>query len=369
MAGDRIGILGGNGAVGRAHIRRLHELALGPLRIGTRRPSPGFPAEHEAVAFDIDDNAALKRFCSGCRIVVNCAGPSCRIEGRVAQAAFAAGADYVDPGGDESLHTLLVSDGDVGARRAIVSAGMMPGLTGLLPRWLAREVFDRAFRLTAYICTRDLFTPAAAADFLASLRGGYGTPMAAWRAGAAASSCLQPLINVALPFFAAPVNAFPYLSKEAERLAHALQLSDLSWYIVFDGGQMWKALLANGARAAARVDAAEARKLARAAEIDLFGQAPHQVFVFRLEGERDGRPGTRVLIAHSASAYDLSAAVVTAGVLALLAREIPRGIHFAADILDSPSAVQYIRASGSLTLFELLRDDGLGDAEQDQDVI
>jgi hypothetical protein len=49
---------------------------------------------------DLNDPAQLAAFCDGCRIVVNCAGPTYRILDTVARAAFAAGADYVDIGGE-----------------------------------------------------------------------------------------------------------------------------------------------------------------------------------------------------------------------------------------------------------------------------
>ena len=65
----------------------------------------------DAIKLDVEDSLALQAFCSGCRVIVNCAGPSCHIRDRVARAAFRAGADYVDPGGDEPLaalhHTLV----------------------------------------------------------------------------------------------------------------------------------------------------------------------------------------------------------------------------------------------------------------------
>ncbi|MEE3922525.1 methyltransferase [Micromonospora sp. BRA006-A] len=88
----------------------------------------------EAVAVDVYDRDSLARFCAGCRLVVCAGGASHQVLDRVAVAALAAGADYVDAGGDEPLYDRLAGrDLAAQGRVALVTAGMMPGLSGLLP--------------------------------------------------------------------------------------------------------------------------------------------------------------------------------------------------------------------------------------------
>src|SRR5437762_12354893 len=144
-----IGILGAGGEVGRATARLLDGRA--ELRLGGRR-----------------DHESLDRFCAGCDVVVNCtAAPAREL---VAAAAMGAGAHYVDPAGDGLLLDRMagVCRAHPG-RTALLAAGASPGLTGLLPRWLAGQGFDRPLALTGYACAMDRFSPGSAADFLASL--------------------------------------------------------------------------------------------------------------------------------------------------------------------------------------------------------
>jgi hypothetical protein len=367
MPDELVGVIGAGGAVGRAHVRRLLRLGISHLRLGARDTSRlNLAGPTEVVALDINDSAALDRFCSGCRVVVNCGGPSYRILDRVARAAFAAGADYVDPGGDEPLSALLAGNVEAQRCRALISAGMMPGATGLMPRWLGRQGFDRVGRLKAYVCARDYFTPSAAIDYLLSLRSGYGQALAAWRHGACVARALQPLTDIELPFFPGRVNAYPYLTKETERLAIQLSLEEVCWYVLFDGAQMWKALGRIQAEAGFQDDTAAATELSHAAEMDLFGRNPQQTFLFCLTGEANARAMARTLVVRSSSTYELTAAVAAMAVSALLTQEIARGVHFAADILDATTVVGYLRTSAAASFLELI--DNTGEPESSLDV-
>ena len=165
---------------------------------------------------------------------------------------------------------------------------MMPGLTGLLPRHLAGDGFDRVDDLTAYVGGLGTFTMTAAVDYLAALGGGYGKPFASWRSGARALRSLVTMRRVALPFFPGVVTAHPYLSLEAERLPAALGLREIRWYSVFDGEGVPFVLARHRASAADEVTAAS---LLRAAALDSFGRTPYQLMVFRLDGEAGGTPG------------------------------------------------------------------------------
>src|SRR5207302_8403929 len=102
------------------------------------------------------DPRSLADFCEGCRVVVNCAGPSSVIGDRVARAAFAAGADYVDVAGERALHAQAV--GLPAGRTALPGAGMMPGLSELLPRVLAHDHPRRTAHLRAWCGGRGRFT-------------------------------------------------------------------------------------------------------------------------------------------------------------------------------------------------------------------
>jgi hypothetical protein len=359
VSGRRIGILGSYGAVGTAVVSDLAEDGLA-LRLGGRdggrlaaQAAGRRGAETQVVA--VDDAAALARFCADCAVVVNCAGPSYRILDRVACAALAAGADYVDPGGDEPVMRRL----DTGAlraigRRAVLTAGMMPGLSSLLPRWIAGRSPEPPAALTAYLGTLDHLSPSTAADYLLSVGGGtHGDARAAWQDGAHVANALEPQVDVRLPHFPGRVTAFPYLSVEAERLARSLALREVRWFNVFDGQHMLAALgRLQAAGSAADEDlAVMARDLTRAAELDLFGRDPYQLMVFEVT---DGAGEVRSFALRAGGTYELTAATAAFTVRAVLEQRIPPGAHYADEVLEPERVPEILAACRSATVLDPL---------------
>ncbi|MFI6491064.1 saccharopine dehydrogenase NADP-binding domain-containing protein [Streptomyces sp. NPDC050564] len=358
-----IAVLGGYGAVGAVAAREI--AAAHPesrVRIGGRRLDEATRyAEHlggraEPRAVDLTDPASLTAFCADCRIVVNCAGPSYRVLDTVAAAALAAGADYVDAGGDEPVHQAL-SARDLAARgrTAVLTAGMMPGLTGLLPRWLAAQGVDAPERLLGYVGTMDRLTPAGAGDYLLSLGGAYGEAQSAWRDGARVLRALVPLADTELPFFPGTVSAYPYLSYEVERLARALGLTTVDWYNVFDGGsRMLKALgRLQGAMSGQSALEPAARELMEAAALDLFGRDPYQLFVLELTGRHAGRPAVRSLVLRGSDTYELTGTVAAVATTAVLTGRVPGGVHYAAEVLDPGPVVERLRALPAVSALDV----------------
>ena len=355
-----VGLLGASGAVGRTVARLLAQWGVGPLRLGARRVDR-LPVVTGAMAsrverwhVDLYDDAALACFCAGCDVVVNCAGPSFRILDRVARAAFTAGADYVDPGGDEPLYEQLRHWPRDAGRRAILTAGMMPGLSGLLPRWLARQGFDRVVRLTGHVGGRGRLTPSGAADYLLSVGATKSDSLAAWRNGARVARALSPIARVDLPFFPPGLAAHPFLSLEAERLARDLALTDASWYMVFEGEHLRSALgRLQGAMLGEDDIQDAAAELARAAELDLFGRAPYQVMWLDMEGQSRGQPVRKSAVVRAHDAHELTAVVAAAAARAVLNGELPEGTAFAAEAMD-PGIVEYLAASSGVLRLETL---------------
>ncbi|MGM0353113.1 saccharopine dehydrogenase NADP-binding domain-containing protein, partial [Streptomyces sp. ECR3] len=158
MSTPVIGVLGASGAVGRAAVHALRALGHTGLRLGGRTPSalcavaqeePG--RYDETVWADADAPQGLRAFTEGCHTVLNCAGPTYRLRATVASAALAAGAHCVDVAGDDPAAEDLSKDGDPArdGRTVVLSAGALPGLSSLLPRWLAGQGLDTVSALTA----------------------------------------------------------------------------------------------------------------------------------------------------------------------------------------------------------------------------
>jgi hypothetical protein len=348
-----IGLLGAKGAVGQAAVEELRALKVGELRLGARHPADT-PNSANMTFVDLDDDSSLARFCADCRVVVNCAGPSHRILDRVAVAALSAGADYVDAAGDDPVHDLLAGwTSPAGERTAIVSAGMMPGLSALIPRWIAGHDFDHLDRLTAYVGGLDRFTFAAAGDYLASLSNGYGTSLAAWQHGQRVTCALEPLRDVHVPFFTGPVTAHPYLSVETERLARALSINEVSWYNVFVEGQALAAVNRLQASLHSGADlASAARELVAASELDVAGRTPYQLLLFQLDGQAQGSTRTRSVMLRASDSYRLTGCITAHATAALLAGEISAGVHYAADVLNPQTVVEHLQGRSGVALLE-----------------
>ncbi|MGP0051433.1 MAG: saccharopine dehydrogenase NADP-binding domain-containing protein [Solirubrobacteraceae bacterium] len=342
-----IGVLGASGGVGAAAVAQLDAWGAGPLRLGGRDSrrlqrlvDDLALAGAEAVGVDLYAGDELARFCAGCRIVVNCAGPSHAVGDRVATAALAAGADYVDPGGDEPLHHRCA--GGAGDRVAVVSAGSVPGLSALLVRALAADAEDSGAggRLLAFAGGRGRFTFAAAADYLMLSATSAGTPLAVWRDGAVRPAAASTLLGIQLPYFPGRVDAHPYVSHELARVAGAAGLAEAVWYAVFDGAHVARAVQTRTARAGGEQLDGAARALSRAAELDLFGREPYQLFVVGLDG--------RTLVLRGRDPIAVTGAVTALATLAVDAGELPPGAHFAGEALSPEPALRRLQTAAAV---------------------
>ncbi|MFI2507565.1 saccharopine dehydrogenase NADP-binding domain-containing protein [Streptomyces sp. NPDC018972] len=354
-----IGILGASGAVGHHAAAALARAGDGPLRLGARRPEAirveTDRADVETRAVDALDAASLAEFCTGCRVVVNCAGPSYALKDTVARAALAAGADYVDVLGDDPVHEALTATGAVPAgRTAVLSAGTVPGLSLLVHRRLtelAERDATRATRLVAYAGGLERATATVAADILLSLDVGgaggepYGHPLAAWRNGRRVPRALRVNENAEVPHYPQRVALQPLLTAEMERGARATGLAEAEWYNVFPGSQV-RALFT--ALPTLPVDTPEqreelVRRIIRAGEIDLAGAEPYYRLVLTLSGP-DRR---RTAVVRTDDSYRLTAAVAAHTVRALGNGCVPPGLHFAGDVLEPAEAIDELTRTGA----------------------
>jgi hypothetical protein len=341
-----IGVLGAGGAVGGFVAAEVSRLGLGRLRLGARRPDTTRAlrdrcgASAEIVVADAGDAGRLAAFCSGCRIVVNCTGGHGQDRADVAAAALASGADYVDPGGDDALRARLSARPLPAGRVALIAAGVRPGLTELLPRWLAAQGLEPPLTLTAYLGTMDRMTRASAEDFLLSLSEGHGEPQGFWRAGSRHSRGLDPRAEVSLPFFRGPVVAYPYLSAEAERMARGLRLAEARCYYVFESSGNILAVLSR-LRQQLRQGLELGRladELIRAVDIEMFGRTPVEHLVMQMDGRAAGAPASRLVVLRAVSTYELTAVVTAMAAEHILAGSVPAGAHAASDVFD-PSVI------------------------------
>ncbi len=327
-----IGVIGGYGSVGRATVAQLRAWGLGPIVVAGRNPAKA------DVVVDINEPTALERFCASLRLVINCAASSSRIRAMVADAAAANGVPYVDSGGDEPVYELL--SGRAHAEPIVLSAGMLPGLTGLLPRQLVAE---RGSRLVCYVGGQDRFSLGGAADYLAVVNGSAGRTFAVWRNGSRVERAGVPPIEGEIPYFPEPASGVPFLSSEMERLAHHLDLAELVFYIIFPGARLRATL------AAAHTDSVDAEAVVRASELDLFGRSRYQRLVFQLRGE----PTMPTMVLSGKGSSELTGATAAMTGLAVLEGAVSPGVHFAADVLNPAWAKEKLLTADPVTGFRI----------------
>ena len=331
-----IGVLGGAGAVGRTAVQRLAGFGL-PVRVGGRDLARARAAGHAvgaaATAVDLFDDTSLAAFCADCTVVLNCAGPSYRVLDRVARAALAAGASYVDAAGDVVAAGALGEQppAALGQRAAVFSAGLMPGLSGLLPRLLTGST--PVARLDVYVGGSVLISPASAVDALLTRGPAFGQALAMWRAGGVVPHSLAPLRSVSLPGFRGRVHAVPFLSAEMAGLAAELGVAELRNYTVYTTDNLPAALATAWAdddtpveeHAGAVVEAARR-------DVDEYG-CHYTILAYARPPAGSGLPSRRVLL-RTPDSYQLSGVVAAVAAREVAAGRIAPGVHYAAEALD-----------------------------------
>ncbi|MBL1120554.1 saccharopine dehydrogenase NADP-binding domain-containing protein [Streptomyces sp. 110] len=366
MSKPVIGVLGASGAVGRAAVRELRALGHSGLRLGGRTASalcevaeenPG--GHDETVWADATAPDGLRAFTEGCDIVLNCVGPTYRLRATVAFAALDAGAHCVDVAGDDPAAEDLLAGGDPAreGRTVVLSAGALPGLSSLLPRWLAGQGLDGVTALTAYCGGMEPCSPTVAHDLMLSLSSGgadgaaYGEALAAVRGGRRVPRALRTDEDTVHPAFPGRVAVQPYLSGESERLAGDLGVDRLDWYNVHPGPAVRALLNLLPGRLAAGEDPDRlAERLILAADLDLAGRKPYYVMDFALSGTASGTPATAGATLRTASSYRLTAAMGALAVDAVLRGGVPAGVHFACAVLDPGTVVRHLRSHGAADL-------------------
>ncbi|WP_415394387.1 saccharopine dehydrogenase NADP-binding domain-containing protein (plasmid) [Rhodococcus globerulus] len=386
-----IAVLGATGAVGAAAVRELARRGgeSTVLRLGGRRAAAldalaaSVPTDCESVPCDVYDDDSLDKFCAGASVVLHCAAPSFAIGERVAEAALRAGAHYVDVNGELPVFAALGGGSPADSfgaqgKAAVVSAGVIPGLSGLLPHLLASQFRTGGARnlgLTGWAGGVEPCSPGVGLDIPLSLTTGgtdgeaYGTALAAWIGGRRVTRALHADEEAQAPFFPGVVALQPYLSAENERVATAAQFDDFTWYNVHPGPRVREALNALPARQLDGVDAESlSAALVRAADLDLLGCDPYHLLIVAAHGRAGTRDVGGAIVVCSKDSYALSGFIAAHTVWSVLGGEVPAGVHFACDVLTPRRLLDEIADSAVSTVTELSGEDArlnsLGDEEE-----
>jgi hypothetical protein len=336
-----IGVIGGYGAVGSVAVRCLAAEGF-RLRAGGRSPARGAALAEvvpgvTAAVVDATDADSVARFAADCDVVLNCAGPAYQLGETPRRAVIGAGAHYVD-----------VMDGSAAAfappagRVAVSSAGLLPGLSGMLPHLLADGLAEPCF--TGHYVGLDRFTFTGAVDYLLSMERDYGTALAVWRDGRVVPGALGVEEGCSVLGTPRPVTAHPYLTAELVRQAARLGLKEARWYNAFDGEHVLRVLNRHRAPGGLTTPEESAAALVRASALDLSGRAPYHL----LRGTVDGWTAAGDLVRRTLLVRGRDGNALTGVVGAVAAAEVARGAvapgcHEAVDVVAAGTVLDALR--------------------------
>lgn len=350
-----IGLIGGYGDVGLQAARVLNEWGKHSLRIGGRNPEMAriklgnefYRADWKQV--DIDSDQSLEEFVHGCKLIINCAGPSHRLTAKAARICLVKGCHYVDAGINTDLENMR---GSLQKTVVLYAAGAMPGLSGLLPRWMA-EAFDKVESLVCYSGHLDKFTTSAAEDYLAGASGKGNKALMSWKNGSIQPSAFRRKESIKLPFFSREVILYPYFDEEAKVVAELLALCDGEWYIASDGSHV-SSILEEVCPQFLSDSKAAVKRLCTASELDAAGRRKYINFIFQISGMLNGARITQTLALQAERPAVLTGLAAAAAGIAVAEGQIPPGVRAFAEIPEPEKVITRLGSAKGINFLKVV---------------
>jgi hypothetical protein len=349
MKSPIVGILGCGGAVGRIAMKLLKKSY--SIRGGQRR----FPKnldddlDFQWMKADAYDEDSLNDFCRGCEVILNCAGPSYCIGDRLAIAAQKAGASYVDVFGADFLEKSLVEKNYNKKGIFIISAGNFPGLSAILPCWLANQGFTKVEKIKIYSGGIEKSTWSACADVLLSSVSGFGIPDSIFRDGSIIKKNNQYRNKVFIPGFDVEVYAQDFINSETVKLARVLNLREARGINIihnkFVKDIMVKAcgrlIIDKSGKALNEV----VSKVNDLINMSIGSQQPCYSMVVEMEGIFNKERVRKRVKLRTSNSYELSGIVAAAAVERIFEGNIANGIYWSFECLEAAQVIEKLLAT------------------------
>jgi saccharopine dehydrogenase-like NADP-dependent oxidoreductase len=357
-------VMGANGRVGREVVTYLLRHTAHNIILASRNahlPPDAFEERHEqrlgTLALDASDHSALKQAFTEAALVIACIGPSGVLGDRVARACIETGTPLIDAGGyDPLLKTLEQRQREEPVNvPLIISVGLMPGLTGLFPKYVidCTAAGRTPLRLATCCIGRDAWTYNSAWDIVHSLgdfgqdrgfpviRNGQHQPVGFFKA----------MRKVEFPRPIGRVSSMLMPSEELARLARQLNIPEARAYGSNVGPRAamacLRAKLFGEYRTPEKIHHA-ARRLASASARDLRNLAP--VYGLRVDVTyADERTETATLTI--ADTYQATGVAIAITARCLLdGHPVANGVQMLHEAIDSRRFIQLFSAEGLLDI-------------------
>ena len=231
----QIGIIGARGVVGQTVAQYLAQ-RYRVLKGGRTIPR----IEETWQQVDIYQVDSLIAFCNRCEVVINSAGPTYQMEDRIAKVAAICGTKYVDVFGGGKLERLLTPI----KGQNIIGAGCVPGLSGILLRYLAEQMAPED-SLKIFHGGEECGGLAACKDILLSLVEKYGIPDKILKDYQLCDAKSKGFIYEHMNGFQAPVCLSAFFTEEDWKVKECFELANLEDYQVYANTES-KDLIAKG---------------------------------------------------------------------------------------------------------------------------
>lgn len=358
MSVPLIGILGCGGAVGHIACEILRKEYR--IRGGQRRQPHNLILNDDIqwMSVDLYDYQSLYKFCCDCDVILNCAGPSCRIKDRVAIMSANVGAYYIDVFGANFVESALIKKNLDKKGIYILSAGSVPGLSGILPRWLALQGFEKVEEMHGFSGGRELCSPAGCADMLLSSISGFGITDAFLKNGSIIHSETKIDDKLFLPGFKEDVYMRRFLSSEIERLAKSLKISEVHWYnVVVD--KLFRNVMSK-ACTYLTMDNREVilqkivEEVSTVASLSIGNMKPWNTMMIELQGTNKKEKVRKRALLQTSNSYHISGVVASMAVETALRQKLSNGIYWACDILEPKTTIKKLLSTKAIESFSVL---------------
>jgi DNA polymerase III delta prime subunit len=314
-----IGIIGGYGDIGINAAYLLRQQLSDKLRIGGRNVNSVCKSikeifkNDEFQQIDVNDYNSVNKFIKGCRIILNCTG----ICNDIAQIAVEEGCSYVDVGFNKPVGIVNSKELNI-----IYGAGAIPGLSGILPRYLANS-FDIVKDLDFYYAVLGVFTERAAKDYVEGLLSTENKSMAMWHK----YKVVPYKHNTNEVYFPGKeIKMFPFFDEESKYVAEETNLENGKWYIAM-GGECTLRVLEKAKYNYKRDMKKTINDLCAASHVDCAGKKKYAEFIIEIKGKKNNKDIVKTLILKYENPSELTGIIAATTVIAIIKNKLSKGLY------------------------------------------